>query len=69
MHHYVKARAAEARFELENLLLSKEVWVAFLGMLMAIAKWQGVEIPNDVFYTIETLICIIVLTLSKSKKV
>lgn len=64
---YLKLRALEARLELEDLLLSKEVWVALLGVLMAVAKWQGWDVPTDVFLTIEALIVVVILALSKGR--
>ena len=63
--NYVKARALEARYELEDLLLSKEVWVALLGVIVAISKWQGCSIPTDVFLAIEVLIIVVIMALTK----
>ena len=55
----------KARFELENLLLSKEVWLAMLGVFAAVAKWQGWDVPDEIFYTVEALIVAVILALSK----
>lgn len=63
--NYVKARALEARYELEDLLLSKEVWIALLGVIVAMGKWQGWNIPTDVFLTIEVLIVVVIMALTK----
>lgn len=64
---YLKARALEVQCELEDLLLDKTVWVALLGVIAAIAKWQGWDVPTDVFLTIEALIVAVILALSKGR--
>ena len=66
--NYVKARALEARYELEDLLLSKEVWLALLGVIIAVSKWQVWNIPTDVFLTIEVLIIAVIMALTKKSK-
>jgi len=66
--NYVKARALEARYELEDLLLSKEVWLALLGVIVAVSKWQGWNIPTDVFLTIEVLIIAVIMALTKKSR-
>lgn len=53
----------KAQVELEDLLLSKVVWVALIGVVVAVAKWQGWDIPADVFITIEALIIAIIVAL------
>ena len=63
MKTYVKAITARGMGELEDLLLNKEVWVALIGVIVAIAKWQAWDIPNDVFLTIEALIIVIIMAL------
>jgi hypothetical protein len=65
LKQYVKARALEVRYELEDLLLSKEVWLALLGVIVAISKWQGWNIPTDIFLTIEVLIVVVIMALTK----
>jgi hypothetical protein len=65
---YMKLRVLEARLELEDLLLDKKVWVALLGVVMAVAKWQGWDIPNDVFLTIEALIIVVIMALTGEKR-
>lgn len=54
-----------ARTELENLLLSKEVWLAVIGTIVVVARWQGVDIPLEVVVSIEALIITVILALSK----
>jgi len=61
----LRARMQEASNELWDLLLNKEAWVALLGMLVAVAKWQGLDIPMEVFVTIEVLILAIIAALVK----
>lgn len=65
--NYVKARALEAKFELEDLLLDKATWLALLGVVVAVAKWQGWNVPTDVFLTIEVLIVAVILAVSKNQ--
>ncbi len=57
----------KARLELEDLLLNKAVWVALLGVIVAVAKWQGWNVPTDVFVTIEALIVAVIFALSGKK--
>ena len=64
---YLKSRALEARVELEDLLLDKAVWLALLGVVVAVAKWQGWGVPTDVFVTIEVLVVAVILALSKKR--
>ena len=61
-----RVRAQQARDEIWSLLLSKEVWVALLGVAIAVAKWQGWNIPMDVFATIEVLIVAVIVVLAKT---
>lgn len=65
---YVRNVAVRAQFELEDLLLSKEVWLAVVGVVVAIAKWQGWGIPMEVFIAIQVLIVAIILALSKKEQ-
>lgn len=58
-------RAQQARDEFWSLLLSKEAWLALLGVAIAIAKWQGWNVPMDVFVAIEALIVAIIVALSR----
>jgi len=53
----------KAKTELADLLLSKEVWLAVVGVVAAIAKWQGWDIPLEVFVVIEALIVAVILAL------
>lgn len=52
---------AEAKVELMDLLLNKAVWVALIGVVVAISKWLGWDIPLDVFAAIEVLILAIIM--------
>ena len=61
----MKIRAQQAREEMWDLVLSKEVWLALLGVVVAVTKWQGLNIPTDVFVTIEALIVAVILVLAK----
>lgn len=58
-------RVQQARDEVWSLLLNKEAWVALLGVAIAVAKWQGWDIPMDVFVAIEVLIVAIIVGMSK----
>lgn len=60
-----RAYAVKVKMEAEDLLLDKKVWLALLGVIAAVAKWQGWGIPDDIFYTIEVLIAAVILALSK----
>ena len=53
----------KAKTELADLLLSKEAWLAVVGVVAAIAKWQGWDISLEVFVAIETLIVAVILAL------
>ncbi len=57
-------RAQQARDEIWSLLLSKEVWMALLGIVVAIAKWLGWGVPMEVFIAIEVLIAAVIVALS-----
>lgn len=61
----LKTYAVKAQVELEELLLSKEAWLALIGVVAAVAKWQGWDIPLEVFVAIEGLIAAVILALSK----
>ena len=63
---YAKAVTFKALVNLEDLLLSKEVWLALVGVIVAIAKWQGWDISMEVFATIEALILAVILVLKKN---
>ena len=67
LKQYVKARAIEAQLEIEDLLLSKEVWLALIGILIAVAKWQSWDIPTDVFATVEIFILAVIFVFTKKK--
>ena len=60
-----KVYAKRAQVELGDLLLDKATWLALLGVIVAIAKWQGWNIPIEVFATIEVLIVAVILALRK----
>ena len=62
---YLKSRALVVALELEDLLLDKAVWLALLGVVVAVASWQVWKVPTDVFLTIEVLIVAVILALSK----
>jgi len=62
----LKAYTVRVQRELEDLLLDKASWVALLGVIMAVAKWQGWDIPLEVFVAIEALLTAIILALKKS---
>lgn len=49
--------------ELVDLLLSKEAWLALVGVVVAVAKWQGWDVPIEVFLAIEALIAAVILAL------
>lgn len=53
----------KVKMELADLLLSKEVWLALLGVIAAVAKWQGWDIPTETFVAIEALIVAVILAL------
>ena len=53
----------KAKMEMADLLLSKEVWLALLGVVVAVVKWQGWDVPTEVFATIEVLIVAVILAL------
>jgi len=65
MKNYLKLRALEARLELEDLLLSKEVWLALLGVIVALSKAYGWNISIEVFTAIEVLIVVLINALKK----
>lgn len=56
----------KVQMELIDLLLSKEVWLALLGVVVAIAKWRGWDVPVEVFAAIEALIVAVILALKGS---
>jgi hypothetical protein len=62
-----KAYAAEKiPQELSDILLSKEVWVALIGVAIAIWKVVSPEtLPLDVFAALEGLIITVIAVLSK----
>jgi len=60
-----KVYAVRAQSELEDLLLSKESWLALVGVIAAISKIYGWDIPLEVFAAIEVLIVAVMLALSK----
>jgi len=62
---YGITKAQFAKGELWDVLLSKEVWIALLGVLVALAKWQGWDIPMEIFVAIEVLIVALITALSK----
>jgi len=62
---YGITKAQLAGGELWDVLLSKEVWIALLGVLVALAKWQGWDIPMEIFVAIEVLIVALITALSK----
>ena len=53
----------KAKMELVDLLLSKEVWLALIGVVAAVAKWQGWDISTETLVAIETLIIAVILAL------
>ena len=53
----------KVKMELADLLLSKEVWLALLGVIAAVAKWQGWDVPTETFVAIEALIVAVILAL------
>ena len=53
----------KVRTELADLLLSKEVWLALVGVVAAVAKWQGWNVPIETFVAIEALIVAVILAL------
>ena len=53
----------KASMELADLLLSKEAWLALVGVVVAVAKWQGWDVPIEVFLAIEALIAAVILAL------
>lgn len=57
-------RIERACEEAWDILLSKEVWLAALGVAIAIARWQGWSIPLEVFAAIEALIIAVISALS-----
>ena len=61
----LRAYVVKARVEVEDLLLDKATWLALLGMVVAVAKWQGWDVPLEVFTTIEVLIVAVILALRK----
>ena len=62
-----KARiyVARAQTQLEDLLLDKASWLALVGVAVAVAKWQGWDVPLEVFVAIEVLITAVILALNK----
>lgn len=62
---YLKALAADAQAELEDVLLDKKVWIALIGVVVALSVWQGWDIPYPVFVAIEALIVAVILALSE----
>lgn len=65
---YLKERALEVAYGIEDLLLDKKVWIALLGVIVAVAKWQGWNIPSDVFLTIELLIVAVIIALKGNSR-
>jgi len=63
--NYVKERALEARLELEDLLLDKKVWLALLGVTIALSKAYGWNISMEVFAALELLIVCLINALSE----
>ena len=61
----LKRYAIRARGELEDLLLSKETWLALLGVVVAVAKWQGWDMSTEVFAAIEIFLLAVLLVLNK----
>ncbi len=61
----LKRYAIMARGELEDLLLSKETWLALLGVVVAVAKWQGWDMSTEVFAAIEIFLLAVLLVLNK----
>lgn len=55
----------KARTELVDLLLSKECWLALVGVIVVIARWAGADIPLEVIVAVEALIIAVILALSK----
>lgn len=62
MKAMIRARACS---ELEDLLLSKEVWLAVIGIVVALNQWLGWEVPLEVFAAVEILIIAVIAALSK----
>lgn len=61
----LKRYAVRAQSQLEDLLLDKAFWLALVGVVVAVAKWQGWDIPLEVFVAIEVLIAAVILALNK----
>ncbi len=53
----------KAKTELADLLLSKEAWLAVVGVVAAIAKQQGWDISLEVFIAFEVLITAVIVAL------
>ena len=53
----------KARMELADLLLDKATWLALLGVIAAVAKWRGWDVPIEVFVAVEALIIAVILAL------
>jgi len=60
-----KVYVVRAQSELEDLLLSKEAWLALVGVIAAISKAYGWGVPLEVFAAIEALIVAVIIALSK----